>query len=440
MTTAARNGTRWFRRVLLVEVAVSVGAGVAYALTVGRHLTLGLDSVSYLLVGDFVSTGSGYSNPAALLTTGIRRPTANFPPGFPLFVAGLHDLGITTPTGIRVAAAVLGGLTVLATGLVARRITGSSTVGVIGAGVVAVLPTVLAVDGSVMSETLVVPLTALLLLAISWALDAPSARRWLVAGLLAGTLALVRSDEVAVAVVLVPLSALLAAPARARRRLLHAAVALAAVAVVVAPWVVRNEVDFRPPVTFSTNGGKTLAGANCPATYHGPLVGYWTDACAGPDALQVADEGRYNQVVLARGADYVRDHLGRAPVVAGVRVLRAWGLYAPLQTARLGQFESRSVGWQQLAWISFLVLTALALPGIWLLRRDRRALLLVAVPLALNTAVVAVSVGNPRLLVSSVPSLCIAAAVALRAGWHAAQQRHAVRQPRRPGPAANLRA
>lgn len=423
---------------LLAEAAASVVAGGAYVLTIGRHLTLGLDSVFYLLVGDSVATGTGYSNPSVLLSTGVRQPTANFPPGFPVLVAGLHDVGITTPTGIRLVAVALGGLTVLATGLVGRRITGSCAVGLIGAGLVAVLPALIAVTGSVMSETLVLPLTALLLLAISWAFDAPSVLRWTVAGLLAGSLALVRSDQTAVSVALVALAALVAAPGGARRRVAHAAAAVVVAGVVLAPWMVRNQVDFHPPVTLSTNGAKTLAGANCPATYHGPLLGYWTDDCAGPDALEDEDEGRYNQVVLARGSDYVRDHLGRAPVVAGVRVLRAWGLYAPLQTARLGGLESRSVGWQQLSWGSWLVVTALAVPGIWLSRRNRRVLLLVVAPLVLDTAVVAVSVGNPRLLVSCAPSLCLAAAIAVRAGWTAT--RAASSRAGRGGPAANLRA
>lgn len=62
----------------------------------------------------------------------------------------------------------------------------------------------------------------------------------------------------------------------------------------VSPWLVRNAESFNPPVLFSTDGSKTLAGANCNATYSGTLIGYWESACLMPEQHLVDDEGRYD--------------------------------------------------------------------------------------------------------------------------------------------------
>ena len=92
---------RQFSIILGTEVAVAVVARIAYALTVGRHLTLGLDSIAYELLGGTLAAGHGYSNPVSYLFHGITTPTANFVPGYPLFLAGLVKLHVTSSTGFR---------------------------------------------------------------------------------------------------------------------------------------------------------------------------------------------------------------------------------------------------------------------------------------------------------------------------------------------------
>lgn len=421
---ATASVNRSFAHVLGLEVSVAIIIGTAYALTVGRHLQIGLDATWYMLVAGSLASGDGYSNPVQLYAHGIKTPTANFPPGYPLFLAGLHDIGINTPTGFQIAGAFCGGATVLMTGLLGRSLSGRDSVGLVAGGLAAVSPALVATDGSIMSETIAVPLTAAVLLASIWASRSSSLWRWAAVGALAGGLSLVRSEDVMTAVVLVPFVILLNSSVPLRRRLARGATAVVAAGLIVSPWVVRNSETFKPAVLLSTNDGKTFAGANCGPTYQGPLIGYWDDACLGHDQLANSNEGKYDEVLRAEGADYVRSHLIRVPLVVGVRILRAWGLFNPLQQARLEASQTRSVGFQQISWAGSLLLLVLAIPGLARSRTNRIALVLVGGPVVLATVVVALTFGNPRYVLQTIPSLCVGAAftlVALVDRWSSAR-------------------
>jgi len=387
-------------------------ARVAYVESVARHLKLGFDAAAYQILGIELAGGIGYANPGTFFSA-VRRPTANFPPGYPLFLAGLHKLGAGSSVDIELAGAVLGAVTVVATGVLGRRVSGRAGVGLMAAALVCLSPTLMASAGSSMSESLSVPLMVLVLLAASWAARSRSVLAWVVVGVAAGCLGLVRSEDLLVAVLLVP-AAVLASPGRSWRwRGAGVGLALVSALAVVTPWLVRNDTTFHPHVLISTATDKTLAGANCRSTYYGPLVGYWDFTCLGHDRLATSDEARYGQLLGAEGRQYVDAHLSRLVVVLPVRVLRAWGLYAPGQESHLDALETRSVGWQQVAWPVSLLTLALAVPGVVLLRRDPLALVLVAGPAVIDTAVVLISYGNDRFVLSAVPSLCIAAALTL---------------------------
>lgn len=404
-----------FAPVLAAEVVIAVAIRIVYALTVGRHLKLGLDSIGYMLLGATLAGGHGYSNPVLFYAHGIQRATANFVPGYPIFLAGLLKLGITTSTGFQMVGALCGGVTVLLTGIFGRQVAGRAGVGLIAAGLAAGSATLIAADGSVMSETIAVPLTVGLLVAAAWAGGTPSLRRWALVGALAGALVLVRSEDILNAVVLVPVAILVVPSVKTRRRLAQVAVAVAVAAVVLAPWVIRNYETFTPTVLLSSNDGKTLGGANCPTTYQGPLIGYWDYSCLGHANLATTDEAEYDKVTRAEGTAYLRSHLGRLPLVVGVRVLRAWSLFDPQQQAGLDALQTRSIGWQQMAWPESLVVLLLAIPGMVRLRRNRLGLVLVAGPVLLATIVVASTFGNPRYVVAATPSLCVGAALTVMA-------------------------
>jgi hypothetical protein len=247
---------------------------------------------------------------------------------------------------------------------------------------------------------------ALLLIAAYRVYDEPSARRAAVLGLLIGLAALTRAE----ALLLLPLLALPLAwrGEGARVKLLGASCLVALL--VVAPWTVRNWSAFDRPVLVSTNDGVTLAGANCPATYHGRDLGSFTTTCIAPPSFP-DDEARQAARYRSDGASYAGDHLGRVPVVVAVRVLRLWGLYQPTRLAYDAQNRSRTV--QQAGVVVSYVLIALAVVGAVLLRRRREPLFILLAPVLLVTITCALTYGGLRLRHAAEVPLVVLAAVGL---------------------------
>ena len=394
---------------------LAIGLRLIYTFTVGEHVKEGLDTIFYTFVGGELARHQGYSDPGLLFNHGITKPTANFPPLYPLFIAGLYKAHITTFRGYQVAGAICGGLSVALTGLLGRRITDREAVGWIGAACVALCPALIASDGSAMAETLSVPLLVGMLLAVSWASSSPAFSRWIVVGLLAGLEVLTRSEEVLVALALAPLAILVIPSWSVVRRLGAVAIVLIVAGGVVSPWIIRDVVVFDPPILLSTNGAKTLAGANCNATYRGPEIGYWDFNCLDTQKLDAHGEAEFASALDHKGADYIRQNASRAPLVAVVRVLRAWGLYKPTQEAHLEAVETRSIGWGELATPVSLVLLILGSVGIFAVRRNRTALVVLGGPVLIATLTVALTYGNQRFILGALPPLCIGSAIAVLA-------------------------
>ena len=138
---------------LLGIALAGLAARIAYVEAVARHVKLGFDAAAYQILGIELAGGIGYSDPGTFFSS-ARKPTANFPPGYPLFIAGLHKLGAGSSVDVELAGALLGAVTVVATGILARRVGCSARVGLIAAALVAVSPTLIASAGSSMSESL----------------------------------------------------------------------------------------------------------------------------------------------------------------------------------------------------------------------------------------------------------------------------------------------
>ncbi len=403
-------GLRWITALAAIALG-GVGLRLTYLAFVGPHLKLGLDSVWYILEAASLNNLHHYSNPS-LIFQGIHRPTANFPPLYPLFLAVFDRLGAGTIHDDQVAGAFCGGATVALTGLLGRRI-GGPVVGLVAACIVAVSPVLVATDATVMSETIAVPLTVAVLLAASRAAASGSLPRWGLVGALAGLVALARGEAIGLAMVLVPVLVLCAPGANRRRRLAQLGMVVGTAALVVAPWLIRNVEVFHPPVLLSSNLDSVLAGANCGPVYDGPMLGLWDFNCTDNTHPAVLDEARHARQIGDRALRYAADHAARVPLVMGVRILRGWGLYDPAQQVRVEAVESRSVGWGQFAWFGSMVTLALALPGMVSLRRRRFELAVVAGPAALATAVLALTWGDQRFVLTAVPALAVAAALSV---------------------------
>jgi hypothetical protein len=180
-----------------------------------------------------------------------------------------------------------------------------------------------------------------------------------------------------------------------------------AFAVVLAPWTIRNWIDFdHHLVLVATEGGETLAGANCDEAYYGSETGTWIFNCVhfsgrGNEAAELNAEGK-------KGVRYARHHLRRVPVVAAARAARTWGAWAPFKTP-----EGRRMWVMNIGVVVYFLLIPLAVYGFLELRRRRLPLWILCTPLITVTLTALLGYGSIRFRHSAELTLVVLAAVAL---------------------------
>lgn len=401
--------------------AVALGAIVAAGIAVRVAHTLLVapwppgffnDEAYYKAVAELVARGAGFVRPGEFFGQGISIPTAERPPLYPLALAGLVKLGLGGPDGMRLLGALSGGAVIALLGLLGRRLAGDRA-GLIAAALAAAYPTLIAADGALMTESLYGMFAAAALLLAHGLLSRPDIRRAALLGAIGGLAALTRGEGlILLPVLLLPL--LRDAPGR--RAVLAAAVACV---LVLAPWTIRNWSAFDRPVLVATESGQTIAGANCEATYHGHLMGYWQVSCVrlSGDRNEAVDNNR----AARKGIEYARDHAVRVPLVLAARVTRTWGLFWP------GQVPEGRAKWVTYAGVAvYVVLLPLAAFGLVTLRRRRVPVWAVTAPLVVVTVASLLTYGSVRFRHTAELALVVLAAVAI----DALLRRRAEREPR----------
>jgi len=382
---------------------------VVYAVVMVNHAPLGLDATWYSFQAGTIDAGTGYVDPHTFFTTGKAVATANFPPAWPMLLAGVHHLGFASDLAFRITGGLVGTTTIVTTAAIGRRLL-DRRVGIISAAIVAFSPYLIAADGSLMSESLYLALIGGAVLATIVAAERGRLREWCFAGFLFGFACLARSDGVVVAVIVLGVAAV-RTRVPVRRKLAVFACALSTCALVLVPWTVRNSERLGALVLLSSNSGNVIEGANCASTYHG-LVGAWDFRCVhvvgGADELRSSAEGR------RRGLAYARHHALRfVAVVAPARVLRGWGLWSPGAQADLEVVESRNQKFQLFGWVVELGVLALTAAGLVVARRTHRDVAVLVALLVAASVVLVVSCGNQRLRLVAEPGVAVLAALAL---------------------------
>jgi 4-amino-4-deoxy-L-arabinose transferase-like glycosyltransferase len=401
-----------------------VAVRVAYTLTVGRRLHFGADSLWYQLTGSGIYGGYGYVDPSALIAHGQRVPTANFPPAYPVLIAFMHVLGFGSARSLQLLGALLGGVTVLLAGLLARRVGGAKCALVV-AGLVACWPSLIAADGAVMAESLATPLVLWAVIAVDSARRDGRAWRWLLAGVPLGLAGLTRSELPLLAIVLVGMAVLVPGPDAPppRRRLASGLMTIAVAAAFLLPWSISRVNAIGSEAILPTNGAKALAGGNCRQTYYGSDLGGWRFSCVQRAIGAIPDEK--GQTIAARhaGLSYAEHHLSRTPVVVIARELRTFGIWSPKVLDSDEVQESRNATWQRLAWwVTVLTLPLAAAGAVLLWRRDP----LLLAPVLTIVVAAAVSIGNQRFLQPAEPILILGMVLAAQAIGRARSQRRAI--------------
>jgi len=193
---------------------------------------------------------------------------------------------------------------------------------------------------------------------------------------------------------------------------------VAACGIVIAPWAIRNDVAFGRPVLISTNDATVVAGANCPLTYHGVNLGGWDIRCIS--RRRDDNEAAQAEIWRREGLDYARDHAGRLPVVAAVRLLRVWDLWQPRRQVIFA--EGRQVRVEQAGVAAWFALAVAGVVGAVALRRRGEPLLVLLAPAVAVSVGCVLGYGIPRLRHAFEPAVLGLAAVGLQAAastWRA---------------------
>jgi hypothetical protein len=248
---------------ILVTLAVIVllGFGLRLDSAVNPDESAGADSIVAYQGNDAIAyerISQALYEEGRFGTREMRSPT-DWSPGAPFFYAGVYLLtgGVDTERA-RIAVAILGAVMVFLVYLIGRRLAGP-VAGLIAALLAAIYPAFRDNNSQLLSEPIAATTLAAAVLSFLWAADRRRPWAWLVPGIFLGATALTRPEYLPFAAVF----ALIALVKVARDRGLALGVAssallIAAFAVVLVPWSVRNYLVLDRFVPVTTGGGKAL--------------------------------------------------------------------------------------------------------------------------------------------------------------------------------------
>jgi hypothetical protein len=196
-----------------------------------------------------------------------------------------------------------------------------------------------------------------------------------------------------------------------------------------APWTIRNHQAFGSLVLLSTNGDEVLYYANCPDSYGGPLIGYWSFNCQERERARTGEppgnEAQKARYWRAKGVEYARENADRIPVVVAARVLRELDLFRPGQNVLLLRIEGRPEMASRVGQWAWWTMAPVGIAGLVLLRR-RRVLIWPLVSLGLMVLVTTVyAYGAIRFRTPLELALLIGAGVAVDHLWRRLSARRA---------------
>ena len=418
---------RYGKRTLVALAAIALLGLVVRAYVVVNPVEHpGDDSRAYYALSKALYTEQSFGGPEF-------DDSSDWSPGAPfLYAASFYATGGAREGTARIVAALLGVATILVVFALGWRLGGRARgrfVGLFAAFAVAVYPPFLHTTGELMSEPPAMLTLPAAILAFLWACDratdavVPGMREqlrslwpWLVPGFLFGLTAMFRPEYLLVGAAFI----VHAGVHEWRRRewrlgLAGAAVLLVALVLPILPWTIRNVVVLDRVVPISTGGGKALyVGTYLPADgeyqrvkadlaqkYLPSTFGYTSEELDEIDPTPLFDE--VAKEVQREHPDLTRDEaLGKA----GKENFSKYfgedpGGYLAMTARKVGRMWSSGVGEAMSSTAGRavqIVLVLLGLAGFALLALRRRwwELVVLATPIALVTAVGAVSLAAPR--------------------------------------------
>jgi 4-amino-4-deoxy-L-arabinose transferase-like glycosyltransferase len=331
-------------------------------------------------------------------------------PLYPYILAIGVELGFDGDTALmrfgRIVNALASLVSVALLALLARRLTGEGPA-LIAAAILAIDPILLFFNALILTEA---PYTALLLAGVYFAIRTTGQGNCIpwagAAGVLIGAATLMRSTNLLIPVALLPFVWHFAGP-KLSRRIGAGAVFIVIAAAMLIPTAARNYRLFDHFVPVRTGSGAGLLEA----------LGPWADGGPGMDRIRYPefppDAGEYQRDQLCRQAalTWACDHRQRVLSLAWAKLRRTWSI-----TINAADYSSDL--YTAMAWLTVGPEFALALGGLWLLRRQRAAVGLLLVPAIYFTLVHMVFVGSVRYRVPAMPFLFVLTGVALHRILH----------------------
>lgn len=230
MPTPRRDG-----RLLALLFALAFGLRAAYSLALPADVQLhDIDARGYHQLALNLLAGHGFS----LDSQPPYRADAIRTPAYPLFVAAVYALTGPVPRHVALVQAALDALTAVLLALIVLRLTGKHWPAYLAAALYALNPAALRFNNELLTETMLATvLTALVALLI---LSPPTRRTLFALGLLTALALLIKPNLILLPVLLVPVLLL----TRPRPPLTALAAYGLALALLLAPWLIRNRLTF----------------------------------------------------------------------------------------------------------------------------------------------------------------------------------------------------
>lgn len=375
------------------------------------------DGYVYSHQARLIMDGKGLIAPLPHYVHGVYQEAADHPPLYVLYLTIFTAMGLRGDLTHMLVSAPMGALTALTFGLLARKVW-SPRAGIIAALIGAFNPSIIHFPGFALSETLTLPLMAILALFIYRLWDR---RTWFDAGMtgfLTGFTALVRPDvAMMIPLAIVPLVLLLRETAFLRKFALLSLAGVTTLAPLL-PWFAFNLSRYEKPVLMTTGVDYSLAQGACDETYSGELIGYYWLPCMGERLegtdLHLKDQSLGAAHLRETTLEYIGDHLAQTPLVVAARVGRVVGVFRPIQQADLEHITERREAWlSNLSVVSYYPLAVLSVIGAVIMRRRRRPIMPLVAMIASALIGAAMTLAVLRYRASAEPAFAVLAAVAV---------------------------
>lgn len=419
---AVRAGPAWFRPVLISLTVVGVLVRVAFAVSRFGRMLPG-DAQFYYGTGAHIAAGQGMEQLSPTQLYAIV-PTAQHPPALPALLALVNLVGLGSIDQQHVVASVIAAAAVPLMGLLGRRIAGPAA-GIMAAGIAAVSPLWFQPSGILMSESIYLVLIPLVLLLAVDSVERPEVWRFGALGAAIALATLTRSEAIDF-IVLLGIPVVLLMSGSWKRRLTVGVVLLAGFGIVLAPWLVRNEIQLGG-LALSDNVGGTLAGSYCPSAVdpNEPDYGAWNYTCTLSELTKIqkekppAGERYWSEVsadhqIISDTLRYIGSHQSQMPKLivareAAMLDVGDWSYQLQYAVAEGRSRTAEAIGMV----IDWLLILFGVFGAVQLARHRPKFFILILMPVIVVLGNVAFFYGSTRMRVAAEPSIVLFGVIGL---------------------------